>query len=96
MPDTDFDALVSRLSLDETIGQLFMGRLCGGESLDFARGNLETYHFGALQFSGVFERFGRGGDYLLCGVCANFPLEEVAAFLDSVNFDVAGGAHDCA
>jgi beta-N-acetylhexosaminidase len=73
--------MIDRLSLDEKIGQMFMGNICGGESVEFARRNFERFHFGALQFSGVFERFVRGGDYLPCGVCRNFPLDEVAQFI---------------
>ncbi|NLO72767.1 MAG: glycoside hydrolase family 3 protein [candidate division WS1 bacterium] len=84
MPTTDLDALVSKLSLEQMIGQMFMGNISGGESVEFAAHNFERYHFGALQFSGVFEIFVRGGDYLPCGVCRNAPLEEVAAFLDEV------------
>ncbi len=80
----DISAMIDRLSLDQVIGQLFMGNICGGENLDFARRNFDTFHFGALQFSGVFERFVRGGDYLPCGVCRNAPLEDVAAFLAEV------------
>lgn len=81
MRTPDFQKIIGRMSIDQKIGQMFMGNICGGESVDFARRNFENYHFGALQFSGVFERFVRGGDYLPCGVCRNFPLDEVAEFI---------------
>lgn len=77
----DFQKIIDRLTIDQKIGQMFMGNICGGETVDFARRNFEKYHFGALQFSGVFERFIRGGDYMPCGVCRNYPLDEVAEFI---------------
>ena len=80
----NFQNIIDGMSIDQKIGQMYMGGIAGGESLDFARRNYENYYFGALQFSGVFERFIRGGDYLPCGVCRNFPLDEVAEFLFSV------------
>ncbi len=80
----DIDAIISNMSLDDMLGQMFMGNICGGESVDFARRNFERYRFGALQFSGVFERFVRGGDYLPCGVDRNKPLDETAAFIHEV------------
>ena len=80
----DAQKTIDGMSIDQKIGQMFMGNICGGESVDFARRNFERYHFGALQFSGVFERFVRGGDYMPCGVCRNRPLDEVAKLI----FDV--------
>lgn len=80
----DFDALINRMTLDDLLGQMFMGNICGGESVEFARANFTHFRFGALQFSGVFERFVRGGDYLPCGVDRNKPLDEVAAFIHAV------------
>jgi len=75
---------IDKMTLDEKIGQMFMANICGGESLDVARRNFEDFHFGGLQFSGVFERFVRGGHYRPCGVCRNEPLEDVARFLADV------------
>ena len=80
----DFQKIVDGMTIDQKIGQMFMGGVAGGESLEFARRNFEAYHFGSLQFSGVFERFIRGGDYRPCGVCRNAPLDEVAEFLFKV------------
>lgn len=80
----DFDALINRMTLDDMLGQMFMGNICGGESVDFAKRNFERYRFGALQFSGVFERFVRGGDYLPCGVDRNKPLDEIVSFIHEV------------
>ena len=68
---------IDNLSLDQKIGQMFMGNICGGETLDIARGDLEKFHFGGMQFSGLFETFIRGGGYRPCGVCRNEPLAEV-------------------
>ncbi|MHB9130837.1 MAG: glycoside hydrolase family 3 protein [Armatimonadota bacterium] len=82
IPDTQ--RLIDQMSLEEKIGQMFMGNICGGENLDIARRQFEEFHFGALQFSGVFERFIRGGDYLPCGVDRNKPLDEVAEFLYNI------------
>ncbi len=77
----DFQKIIDGMSLDEKIGQMFMGNICGGETLEFAKANFARYHFGALQFSGVFERFVRGGDYMPCGVDSNKPLDKVAEFI---------------
>jgi len=81
MGTPNFQKIIDGMSIDQKIGQMYMGGIAGGETLDFARRNYEKYHLGALQFSGVFERFIRGGDYLPCGVCRNAPLDEVAEFL---------------
>jgi beta-N-acetylhexosaminidase len=80
----DFDAIIGAMTLDDMLGQMFMGNICGGEDVDVARAHFEQYRFGALQFSGVFERFVRGGDYLPCGVDRNKPLDGVAAFIHEV------------
>jgi beta-N-acetylhexosaminidase len=93
MQSPDFDRIISSMSLEQKIGQMFMGNICGGESLDIAKRNFEQFHFGGLQFSGVFERFVRGGDYRPCGVCKNYPLEEVAGFLADIkkaSLDILG------
>ena len=84
MTNGDIQELIGGMTIKQKIGQMFMGNICGGESVDLARRNFERFHFGALQFSGVFERFVRGGDYLPCGVCENRPLEEVARFLADI------------
>ena len=80
----EFQKIIDGLSLDEKIGQMFMGNICGGESVEFAKSNFKRHHFGALQFSGVFERFVRGGDYMPCGVDSNKPLDKVAEFIFKV------------
>ena len=80
----DLSKLIDRMTLEDKIGQMFIGNICGGESLDLARRNLEQFRFGSLQFSGVFERFIRGGHYRPCGVCRNEPLEDVARFLADI------------
>ncbi|MHB9026837.1 MAG: glycoside hydrolase family 3 protein [Armatimonadota bacterium] len=93
MATPDFQKIIDNMTLDQKIGQMFMGDIAGGESLDLAKSNFETYHFGALQYSGVFEIFTRGGNYLPCGVCRNFPLDEVAKFLADIKqaaFDIMG------
>ena len=84
MQPADIQKRIDSMTLEQKIGQMFMGNICGGESLDLAKRNLERFAFGALQFSGVFERFVRGGDYLPCGVSANRPYEEVAEFLAGI------------
>ena len=76
--------IIDNLSLDQKIGQIFMGNICGGETLDIARKDLEKFHFGGLQFSGVFQQFMRGGNYMDCGVCKNRPLEDTARFLADI------------
>jgi len=81
MQTPDFQKIIDGLTVEQKVGQMFMGNICGGETVDFARRNFEKYHFGALQFSGVFERFVRGGNYMPCGVCRNYPLDEVANFI---------------
>ncbi len=80
----NIDNLIANMTLDDMIGQMFMGNICGGETVEFAARNFERYHFGALQFSGVFERFIRGGDYLPCGVCRLKPPAEMAEFIHQV------------
>lgn len=80
----DLDRIIAGMDVEQMIGQMFMGNICGGETVELAKRNFERFHFGSLQFSGVFERFVRGGDYLPCGVCANPPLEDVAEFLHEV------------
>lgn len=84
MKAPDFQKIIDGMDIDQKIGQMFMGNICGGESVDFARDKFKKYHFGALQFSGVFERFVRGGDYMPCGVDRNKPLNEVAEFIFKV------------
>ena len=84
MQKIDVDKIISGMSIDEKIGQMFMANICGGESIELAKRNFEEFHFGSLQFSGVFEQFVRGGDYLPCGVCKNVPLTEVADFLAQI------------
>ena len=76
--------IIDNLSLDQKIGQMFMGNICGGETLEIARKDIEKFHFGGLQFSGVFERLIRGGNYMDCGVCKNESLENVAKFLADI------------
>ena len=78
------DSLIDRMSLDQKIGQMFMANICGGDTVETAKKLFDKYHFGGLQFSGVFQRFVRGGNYLPCGVSANLPLEEVAEFLHDI------------
>jgi beta-N-acetylhexosaminidase len=93
MQESDIQSHIDAMTLEQKIGQMFMANICGGESLDQARRDLEQYQFGGLQFSGVFERFVRGGDYRPCGVCRNAPLEEVAEFLSQIkqtSIDVLG------
>lgn len=80
----DIDGMIAKMSLDEMIGQMFMGNICGGETVDFAARNFERYRFGALQFSGVFELFVRGGNYLPCGVTRLRPPAKVAEFIHQV------------
>ncbi len=80
----NIDKIIGDMTLEQKIGQMFMGNICGGESLDTAKRNFEKFHFGGLQFSGVFERFVRGGDYRPCGVCRNQPLKDVAKFIHAV------------
>ena len=84
MMKENFQKIIDGMGIDEKIGQMFMGNICGGESVEFAKANFERYHFGALQFSGVFERFIRGGDYMPCGVDRNKPLDETAEFIFNV------------
>jgi beta-N-acetylhexosaminidase len=84
MTEQEIDKIVGTMTVDQMIGQMFMGNVCGGESIDSAKRSFEEFHLGAMQFSGVFERFIRGGDYMPCGVCRNFPLVEVAAFIHEV------------
>jgi len=84
MAQIDIERILDGMTLDEKIGQMFMGDLAGGEGLDVARRKLETYRFGALQWSGVFERFVRSMDGIDCGVCENLPLDEVAQYLAEV------------
>jgi len=84
MNSANIQKLIDGMTLEQKIGQMFIGNICGGESLDLARDNLEKFHFGSLQFSGVFERFMRGGHYLPCGVCGNEPLEDIARFLAEI------------
>lgn len=73
------------MPLERKIGQMFMGNICGGESVELARRLLDEFGFGGLQFSGIFERFVRGGDYLPCGVDAVKPLATTAAFLGDIH-----------
>ena len=82
--EIDLNKIIDEMSLEQKIGQMFMGNICGGETIDDARYIMEKHSFGGLQFSGVFERFVRGGDYLECGVCKNRPLDEVAEFLAEI------------
>lgn len=82
--EPDIQRTIDGLTLRQKIGQMFMGNICGGESLDVARRNFELFHFGGLQYSGVFETFVRGGHYRPCGVCRNQPLDRVAAFLHDI------------
>jgi len=84
MTDDDIQKLIDGMTIEQKIGQMFMGNICGGETLDLARRNFERFHFGGVQYSGVFERLVRGGDYMLCGVCRNVPLEEEAEFLEGM------------
>lgn len=77
----NINKIIEQMSLQQKIGQMFIGNICGGENLDLAKQDLAEYHFGGLQFSGVFERFVRGGSYRPCGVCKNAPLTDVARFL---------------
>jgi len=83
-PVPDFQKIIDGMTLDQKIGQMYMGNFCGGESVDFARQNFEKYHLGNLQFTSVFERFIRGGDYMACGVSPNAPLDEVAKLVYDV------------
>lgn len=80
----DIDKILDEMTLEQQVGQLFMANVCGGENLDLIRRDLETFHFGGLQYSAVFQRFVRGGNYLPCGVSANRPLEEDAAFMHKI------------
>ncbi len=66
------------MTLEEKLGQRFMGNFCGSSSVEDVMEGIEKYHSGGLQFSLVFERFVRGGDYKLCGVSENIPLAKVA------------------
>ncbi len=80
----DVQKIIDSMSLEQKIGQMFIGNICAGETLDFAKQNFEKFHFGSLQFSGVFERFVRGGNYLPCGCHRNEPLDKVAEFLANI------------
>jgi len=82
--ESEIQRCIDSMTLEQKIGQMFIGNICGGESVDQARRDFEQYHFGAIQFSGLFERFVRGGDYRSCGVSRNAPLEEVAEFLSRI------------
>jgi len=89
----DIRETIREMSLDEKVGQMFMANICGGETLEVAKRNFEEFRFGGLQFSGVFERFIRGGHYMPCGVCENTPLAEVAEFLARIKqaaIDITG------
>ena len=93
MQEPEIQRCMDSMTLEQKIGQMFMANICGGESVDQARRDLEQYHFGAMQFSALFERFVRGGDYRPCGVCRNAPLEEVAEFLSrikAISLEVVG------
>jgi beta-N-acetylhexosaminidase len=81
----DVDRLLAGMTLDQKLGQLCIGGICGGEDLLFARRNFERYHFGGLMFSPVFQRFVRDRTFFPCGVCRNVPNVETARFLHEVN-----------
>jgi len=81
----DIDKIINDMTLEQKIGQMFMGNICGGETVELAKRNFEEFHFGGLQFSGVFERFIRGGNAIPCGVCKNEPLDVVAKFLHDIH-----------
>lgn len=84
MKTIDIEKILDDMTIDQCIGQVFMANVCGGENLEQIRRDLETFHFGGLQFSAVFQKFVRGGNYLPCGVSHNRPLAEDAHFLSDV------------
>lgn len=71
MQNVNIVKIISEMSIDQKIGQMFMANICGGETLDTAKRDFEELHISNLQFSGVFECFVRGGDYMPCGVSKN-------------------------
>ncbi len=70
--------IIREMSLDEKLGQMFMGNFCGTTSPDEVMDGVDRYKPGGLQFSAVFERFVRGGTHRLCGISENEPFGDVA------------------
>ncbi len=85
MADAGFEVDVNRilegLTLEQKIGQFFLGTVAGGHTLDDAKGFIESLQYGGFSYSYIFERFIRGGDYIPCGVSKKVPLVETAEFL---------------
>ena len=90
MTENEITKIIDSMTLQQKVGQLLMGGICGGESLELAKQRLNDHCLGGMQFSALFETFIRGGGYSQCGVCRNEPLAEVAKFL----YDIKKAALD--
>ena len=90
MTEADIQTIIDGLSVEQKIGQLFLGDVAGDEPLDSVKRNFETNRPGGFEFSAVFRRFVRGGDYIPCGVARLRPPEAKAEFL----WQVRRAAHE--
>ena len=93
MAEVDVKKIIDGMTIEEKIGQFFLGSVAGGESLDQVKRNMEKLRFGGFSFSYIFERFIRGGSYIPCGISRKVPIVETAEFLHEIKkaaFDIIG------
>ncbi len=89
----DIQSIISSMSIEDKISQMFLSGIVAGESEAQIREYMETNHFGGYSLSYNFARFIRGGSYHPCGIGKKVSLEETAEFLHKIkemSWDIMG------
>ncbi len=82
--DAWVDGILRGMTLEEKVGQCFMGNFCGVDSAAHVRELVRRHRFGGLQLSLVFQTFVRGGNYKPCKVARWRPAIEIARWLHEI------------
>jgi beta-N-acetylhexosaminidase len=81
MTDADIQKIIDGMTIDQKIGQMFLGDVAADEPLESVKRNFEKNRPGGFEFSAVFQRLVRGGDYIPCGVARLRAPDQKAEFL---------------
>ncbi len=85
LQDKTIAGIISRMSIEDKAGQMFMGNFCGADSAEKIKDSIRKHRFGGLQLSLAFQKFIRKRDYKPCKVSRWRPAIEISEWLYEIN-----------